>query len=314
MNLFGKPKMKQFEKAIAELRQRADRLTSKRETAKNEFAAAQTAREEFFLGGDIDDAKISEKLQSRVDGAAGALAALDAALATLAAQLSEAERALLDERQRLERDAAADALARDVAKIEAQIGPWLDATRNLAADLGKLGTVRFDAGQIGAFIADAAGQAEIALAVCIPDLQGAVEAVAAGREPIPRAEPVPEPVKAVAPPETTRLFFLRAAKFSATGGMHLIGRYTIGELPPEIAKRALKRNVAVALSDPRCKQLHNTWPTPPRASDCENLDGDDAASSASTDKPAQSAAEPVRHSAFAPIDRGPAISGRMRSS
>ena len=293
--------MKKLQSTVAELKQRGEHLASKRNTAQAEFDAAQAARQAFMLQGDLDDENTGAKLQARVDTAASALQGFADAITTLSAQVAEAERVLADEQQRVERKAASESLALDVATIEAQILPWLSATRGLAGNMEKLAGLRFgfEAGSIGRYLSNAAGEVEIAAAVALPDLHRYVSEIAAGREAIPRA---PQPVPVVLqppPPKTETLFFLRAAKYrDGDGNSRLISKNTDAALPPEVAARALKLGAGVPLSDPRRKKFGTQSQALPDESWCLDLDQNPA--------DATSAAEPVMRSVFTKLDRGPA--------
>lgn len=293
---------KKLESAVADLRARAERLASKRADAQAAFDASLTAREAFFVSGDLDDNVTAAKLQGRCDAARTALTSLDAAITSLAAQQAAAEDALAEEQNRIAREAAADALAAQVAVIEAMIEPWLQQSRTLAAELQKL-TVRFDLPQIGLFIADAAGQVETALGVALEDARGAVDRIRSGAEAIPRVETEPAPVVDVLPPETRRLFLLRACKWTGADGTVQIGaRFRDADLPPHVAVRALKIGAAVSLDHALRKQHHGTWPGHPNAASCELLDDADASSVAGNVM-----RDPVlsQHATeFTPLDRG----------
>jgi hypothetical protein len=77
-----------------QLRARKDALTAKRAADAAEFEQARAVRQEFLLGGDLDDADQAEGLQHRVDNAARAVEGLDAALRTLDEQINTADKAL----------------------------------------------------------------------------------------------------------------------------------------------------------------------------------------------------------------------------
>jgi hypothetical protein len=304
MKIFGRHPMKKLEQTAADLRVRAERLAAKRTAAQAELDRAIAARQSYAIEGDLEDGAAADraisKLQSGVDAAASTLAGFDSAITTITAQVAEAERALLDERQSVARTAASEKLAREIAVIEAQVGPWLYSTRSLAANLQKLSIVRFDPGALGNFVLNAANEAELAFAVTIGDLHGAVAAIAEGREPIP-AEPVMiEPAPAMpAPPPTVRLFLMRDVCWTEEDHVRIGRRYSDCDLPAERARRALKSGAAVPMEDPKRKALRgqigaSQAPRIPTASECESLD-----------PPVPSGVvEPTLHSAFEPLDRG----------
>jgi len=303
MRIFAKTP-KKIAESVAEIKARVAKLGDKRDRAQRDLQVAQAARQRHAIEGDVDDDAARSKLQAGVDRAASVLAGLNDAIAALTAQQADAEGRVAAEKSHREREAAADSLARDIAVVEQQIKPWLRQSRKLAADLKKLG-VRFDPPQIGLFIADAAGQAETALGVALADLRDAERRIRAGAEAIPRgAEPEPAPVKALPPAPTQRIFALRHISWrDPTGELRLGQRYSVCEVPTPAAVRALRSGAACAVEDERVRKLGGTWPNRPLASNCENLD-DDGAVAVSADKPVPSAAAPVLHSAFTPIDRG----------
>jgi hypothetical protein len=116
----------------------------------------------------------------------------------------------------------------------------------------------------------------------------------------------PVAVKQLPPPETVRLFFLRDAKYTDTSDkLILIRRFTDADVPPAIAARARHSGIATGVADPRRKKLYGLQGTkgsqPPDPATCESLD-----------PPAPSGVvEPIKHSAFEPLDRGPPIIGRI---
>jgi hypothetical protein len=315
MTIFGKTPVKKLEQSVAEIKARVAKLGGKRDAAQRDLEAARAARQRHAIEGDVDDDAARSKLQTGVDRAASVLAGLNDAIAALAAQQAEAERGVAAEQLAGERKAASEALSQDVAAIKAQIAPWLDATRRLATDLEKLGTVRFDAGAIARFLTNAAGEAELAFAVCMPDLHGACAAIARGAEKIPRAEAAPAPIRAIAPPPPTeRIFALRHISWTDPTSRHLMlgQRYSVCQMPPAAAERALEHGAAIRVDDERCIKLNGSWPhRPTRAEECLNLDSDVSAPVIADKLAAPSVVEPTRHSAFEPLDRGPVMTGRL---
>jgi len=301
----------QNEQILAELSERAESLSARHSEAVAELESARAAQQAILLKGDLSDAKAGKAAGERVSRAANELAGLDAALATIATQRADVERRIASERDRIGRENAAKDLARIVDAIEAQIPAWMDATRRLGADLEKLGAMRFDAGAISRYLSNARSELELAFAVCMPDLRGACAAIHEGREKIPRTAPEPAPIRAVTPapaPTQQRLFALRHLCWADPTSAHLImlgQKFTVCQMPPSAAQRALAYGAACGLDDPRCQKLNGSWPHKPRSSaDCLDLDAD--AGAAPSAKPAPGAGEPVRHSAFEQIDRGPA--------
>jgi hypothetical protein len=293
--MFGKL-MAKIGETLGLLKERSVRLTSQRDAAKTSLEKAMAAVQAHLLDGDADDVKALGVLQLAVDRASSLLASLDAAIAEQARRVADAERALADEATKAACKAASEALAADVAKMEQQLAPWLESTRSLASELEKYSTFRFEAGGIARFLNNAAAEIEIALGVTIPDFKSAIAAVAEGRE-APPSQPAPI-VKFVAakPPPTETVFFLRAAKWSDDKGfLHLIQKFTDASLPPSLAAHAIKVGAAVEWKSPLRKQNRGTWNGRPfHAEHCFALDA------------ASETHDPVLHSAFTPVARGPA--------
>jgi hypothetical protein len=229
------------------------------------------------------------------------LAGFNEAIEVLASQVAEAERVLGEEQKRIEHAAAGEKLAREIDVIEAKLTPWLAATRELAAAMEALGTLRFEAGAIGRYCANAAGEVEIAATVVVADLRHAVTAIREGREPIPQPPPSAAPV-IVTPskPETKTVFLMRNAKFhDAAGKLQLLRKFRDAELPLAFAVKAIASGAAVELGDPRRKELLNSASGHAEEAWCESLDDGD------TNR------EPIKHSAFTIVDRGPVRSYRL---
>jgi hypothetical protein len=296
MKLIGKTKMEKLEAVLTALRKRAKLLTGRRGTAKAALDDALIQRQRHLLEGDVNDEKVSRRLQSMVDSCTSTLTGIDDALAALQAQTNDAEEALNAERLSVERKVAAEQIAANVATVERQIGPWLAASREIAAAFAKLDHV-FEAGQIGSFITNAAGEVEIAAAVTLAELRNLPKAVADGSAPIPhRPEPgAPEPE----PERLEQVFALHAVSWTYDGQQRRMGKWNDVELPREIAERALRLGICVPLSDPRRKQLVGQSPGHPEPHWCQDLDHEPDVSEPAT------VIGPITHTAFTPVDRGP---------
>jgi len=180
--------MQKIETELAALQARAKLLDAKRAAAQAALDAATAARQEMLLAGDLDDAKLAARLQAAVDTAASALAGFDTAITALAASIAEAEAKLAAERLAADRKAASEALATQTDAIERKLVPWLAATRDLAAAASAVGGVHFEADQIGAYLRNAAGEIEAAIAVSVNNLRASVTAIRDGHHPIPREQ------------------------------------------------------------------------------------------------------------------------------
>jgi hypothetical protein len=294
MKLIGKTKMEKLEAVLTALRKRAELLTGRRGTAKAALDDALIQRQRHLLEGDVNDEKVSTRLQSMVDSCTSTLTGIDDALAALQAQTNDAEEALNAERLSVERKVAAEQIAANVATVERQIGPWLAASREIAAAFAKLDHV-FEAGQIGGFITNAAGEVEIAAAVTLAELRNLPKAVADGSAPIPhRPEPV-APVAEVPAAPTQIVFALRSVKWRDENGVQQLGaKFSDVYLPPQSAARALQSGACVRVDDP-LRRKNKGWSSEiPRADLAFDLDAE----------PDHISVAPEHHSAFEPYNRG----------
>ena len=124
--------MQQHETTIASLTKRGEQLAAKRVTAQDVLDEAMKTRQQALLSGDLDDQRALDKMQAAVVAATSDQASIDDALAILAQHKAEAEVQLAAERERIERDAAADKLDKQVAAIEAALPGYLEQSRTLA--------------------------------------------------------------------------------------------------------------------------------------------------------------------------------------
>jgi hypothetical protein len=203
--------MQKLQSELAALNARSKLLTGKRAAAQSTLDHAIEARQKMMLTGDIDDTKATLALQAKVDSSTSALAGFDAAITTQAALIADAETKLAAEQLDADRKAASDTLAAQVGIIDKMLGPWLEASRDLASALEAVHW-RFESAQMAAFIRNAAGEVENAAAMTAGDLKHSIQLmrdgvlaipsvpnVAAVVVPVPpiAATPDPEPVEAV---------------------------------------------------------------------------------------------------------------------
>lgn len=300
--------MTQVGTALGLLTDKMSRLESQRDAARTTLQKARAALQTHLLDGDDGDDKTVAALQAKIDTAQSLLESLDEAVRTQSERVAEAEREASDKETKRQRLAASEIIANDVARIDAQLKPWLAATRALATDLAKYGTARFECGSIGAYLANLAAETEVALAVSIPDLKGYVIAVAEGREKIPVMPgtvvkmPAPKPPA----PTTERVFLTRnVAWFTPDGETHCAPSHNDCDLPLYVLGKARQIGVAHAMdSDLRQKHHGGKSNAKPAFAHCEFLN----------DSPRlKSVAAPIMSSHFERVDRGPAITGIMRS-
>jgi hypothetical protein len=306
---FGKTKMQKFESVLAALRKRGELLASKRITAQAAFDNAITARQQMLIAGDLDDQKLAAKLQSAVDSCGSTLSGIDDAISVLQAQTNDSEAQLAAEQERVRRVAASEALATNIANIEKLLGPWLQMSRDLASALEAIHW-RFESTQMAAFVRDCASQVEAASSLTSADLQNTVASIRDGTMAIPsdhvEIEPVPEPE----PERLEQVFSLHATTWiDSEGQRRRAPKWSDIELPPQTAERALRLGICVPLSDPRRRQLVGMSPCHPEEHWCKNLDAEPEDAVTSEENGHRS--EPVQHTAFTVVDRGPAITLRV---
>jgi hypothetical protein len=292
MALFQKrSKMEKLEVILAALRKRAALLADKRTSAQAALDAAIVARQETLISGDLDDGARLLKMQNAVDSAASTLAGLDGAISALRIQIADADAQLNAEAERGRREVASEEIAKNVAEVERLIGPWLAASRQIAAAFAKLDHV-FEAGQIGGFISGCAGEVEVAAAVTLVELRDLPKLVAAGDRPIPHRPEAVLPV-AVVRPALTQLFSLHAIQWTDEHGMlRRLGKWHDVELPQEAAERALRLGFCAPMSDPRRKNLVGQGHGHPDPHWCKDLDNE-LTPDADVHQP-----EAIQHSAF----------------
>ena len=218
-NPFKKSPMGTLENTIATLAKRGEQLAAKRVAAQNTLDAAIKARQQALLAGDLNDERALSKVQGAVDGAVSALAGIDDAIAVLTQQKAEADAQLAAERDRVERDAAAEALAGQVAAIEAALPKWLAETRAFNDALTAVTRLRhFESTEIAQFIQSAAAQVEVACNLSLGELKALPNLIRNGQAPVPREEPAPAPLVMKPAPETRTLFALRSLKWTDAEG------------------------------------------------------------------------------------------------
>jgi hypothetical protein len=291
MALFQKKtKMEKLQAVVAALRARASLLTDRRVSAQTALDAAMAARQSMLIDGDLGDDKLATKLQGAVDTAQSSLLGIIDAINALQSQIADAEAQLNAEQERGKREVASEEIAKNVAEVERLIGPWLAASRQMAAAFAKLDHV-FEAGQIGGFISGCAGEVEVAAAVVLVELRDLPKLVAAGDRPMPhRPEPV-APVTVIPPAPTVSLFAMRPVRWIAADGTPRVAqKFTDVSVTPSAASRGLACGALVPLDSPLRRQHHGTVEGHGRADLAFDLDAE----------PVGPSTEPIQHSAFEP--------------
>ena len=180
--------MEKLKAELAAQLSRASLLDSKRATAQIASDNAVGAQQKHMLAGDLNDERLSTKLQSAVDTAASILAGFATPIAALAQSIADTEAQLKAEQLLADRKCASEQLAIQTDLLEVQLGPWLTMTRDLAASAVVVGNVHYEAEQIGGYLRNAASQVETAVHVSVSNLRGSVAAILNGDHPIPRAQ------------------------------------------------------------------------------------------------------------------------------
>jgi hypothetical protein len=269
------------QKLLTELRSRAAALSDKRTAAETTLAEAMAARQRHMLEGDLADERTAEKLQAAVDSCSSKLAGLNSALDALQAQIAETEQRIAVEHNAIQRAAAADKLAQQVATIEEALPKFMSASGALTDALSALGHWHFESSQMSSFTLNATAQIELASGFSLAELRATVDRIRNGDAPIPR-EPDNDSVAVVEPPPSTMtVWLLRSVKFrDHTGVVRHARQYDDVELPLETAQRALRLSVAAPLTDSRRRSLKGARggdPVDPRALDIVDLDAVDEA-------------------------------------
>jgi hypothetical protein len=255
MALFKKQTKKQnLESELAALRQRAEALDTKRQAAEVELTSATEARQEHLVRGDLDDAKTAQALQDAVNAAASQVVGLEDAIALVRDQVAEIERKLDPERTQAERHAAADKLAADLDVIQRALPAYLDAAQRLTDAAEAVGFWHYEIGEVGTFLRNAKPQIETQATFALQELRAMVEQIKSGAVPVPPNKP-PEaaPVAVIERPATKTVFLMRTVKWG--NGRHSALQYEDVELPLALADKALRRGVAVPVTDDRRKTL-----------------------------------------------------------
>jgi hypothetical protein len=267
--------MKKLEIDIAKLTARRALLDSKRDTARSTLDDAVAAQQKFLLEGDINDVQFAKKVQAAIDNASSELAGFDGAIATLAASISESERALAAELKTIASEADAKALASIIAKIDSKVVPWVGMTRSIVSDLESLNNVNCTSDPLAAFLRHISDQIEMGLRSTLNELALSVPQVAAGTMKIKLgAQPTAPARKVVAPPPTTKAFATKNVCWTdGEGKLQSAGKYNTVNLPPTTAARALANGTVQEIGSEVWKSWGNTkaLSTPP-ISECTSLD------------------------------------------
>jgi hypothetical protein len=274
--------MEKLEAELSELRARAETLNNRHAAAEAAFVDAKARLQRHHLEADLDaDDKARAKLEATVAACALTREGYADALGEVQAKIADTEQRIASERAAAERKAASEELARNLDAVEQALPDYLDAGRRLANALEAIHH-HFETTQVAAFVRNGQAQVEVAVAFVMQELRGTVGAIRDGAAPIPAPKAAAEPVSAVEPPPSTQtVFMMRSARFRDHAGVTRTARqYDDAEMPVQTAERALRRNVAVPVSDPRranLKGVRGGFHPDPRAPDIVDLDAVDEA-------------------------------------
>jgi hypothetical protein len=300
--------MEKLERELAALRSRAETLHSRHTAAEAAFVDAEAKLQNHLLTADLDgDEKARTKLEAAVAACALTRDNFVKAIAAQQAKIAEAEAKIAAARAVIERNSAADKLARDLDEFEAALPDYLRAARRIANAADAVGHFHFESAELAAFTRNGQAQIEVAAAFALQELRVMVNAIRDGAAPIPPKKPAPASVAAPEPaPETRSLFCLRSIKWkNADGRLFNAMQYTDVELPLLLADKALRCGACVPITDERRKTLrdaHGGRHANPNAFDIVDLDNIEEHSGARYVGPGSN--DPTLRAAnFTPIDR-----------
>jgi len=303
MNPFKTDNAKKLDRDLDTARAALAKLAARHAAA--ESAILERRAEAQSLARDGADDGMLDIAEAALRGAQDRVVTLAAALADTKQQVVTLERVraeLADKKLRLETAAALDELAEELGRA----GAAFDTGATQLVDINyRIAPIILDAHGLQAFAMNARAEVPAAVEMIARLLRERAAATLAGTAPAKLQTVAPEPAAAPPPPvpETERVFLQRHVKWTDTAGaVHLGQQYTDADLPRTVAARALKTGAAVPMAHPTRKKNHNSRPPRiPELSWCESLDADTG----------RSVVEPVKHSAFERVDRGPSYSIRV---
>ncbi|MGV7216427.1 hypothetical protein [Bradyrhizobium sp. UFLA05-112] len=295
--------MEKIEHELAALRARAATLHSRHKAAEAAFIDAETKLQRHLLEADLDaDEKVRTKLETTIAACAVTRDNFAKALAVQPAKVAEAEAKIAAQRAVIERNAAADKLARDLDEIDKALPAYQTAARQLADAVEAVAHFHFEANELGAVARNWAAQIDVAGALALVELRQMVEQIKTGAAAIP-LKPAPASVANVeAPPPTMTLFMLKSARYRDNDGRkRFAGQFDDATMPAATAQRALRLGIAVATADPRRAQLRGMrgGDFAPQAPDVIDLDAVEEANNTS----GLGADSILRQAGFVEIDR-----------
>jgi hypothetical protein len=295
----------------ATLTHRRERLAGKTQAARQELQQATEEQIKLLIGADDDNPKIENSAQRRVDGAASALKALEAALTKIDEQVSDAQRRIDELRQSLEASGAADEIDQLVLTFEKTIEPALTALRAFSKAAGELNHLNYETAAISQYAHVSASELEISSSLTVVEIRSMSASVRAGQGRIQRRPPDPIPLPP--PPVVEKVWTIEPIAWAQDGRTEIRDLNEQVNLSPSLARRAIGLGAAVAIGDPRFGKQVASWRKyhgfgAPSLEKCVKLDDD--AETAAADEQARPEEQRVLHSRVDPnfeiVDRGPA--------
>jgi hypothetical protein len=287
-----------------------DRLAATLHEADANVIATKSAVQRAALAGDdgtLDAAEAAEAASLRRHGTiAVARAKAEEVLALLEGQVAT----MLDAKVRAATAASIEAIADEIEKSGESFAIGAAA---LAEAAKHAALVTSDAAGLANFASNVMVELPPSIVMTAQMLRSQAAAVLSGAAPAaPAATPTPEAVVkpvALVPPVTSRVFSTKQVTWSTPDGMRFAPKYVVLDLPPDVAARALKLGACSAVPGEVWRAYKGTHVPFSRLADIVSLDEpDEAAKAADTAKPL---AEPVVHSAFEVVNRGPAYQLRV---
>jgi hypothetical protein len=255
MAIFSKKNpLQELEAEHERLKRQRDRLGKKTQAARAELDLATTTQLTLLTEAEADDAKAESAAQRRVDAATSALRALEAALAKIDEQVSDAQIRADEERLSIERKAAADQIEKQIAVFEKTFETALAQLRTASQAARELAHVTFEIDAIAKFAQAAGSELDVACSAAVHDLRHVAASVRDGQTRIP-GKPAPAAAQQPAP-VTERIWVIKALAWNQDGMIQIRDSNNWIDLPPGLAKTAISKGAAVALGHERAGK-HN---------------------------------------------------------
>jgi hypothetical protein len=284
-----------------------DRLAAKLHEAEANVIATKSAAQRAALAGDdgtLDAAEAAEGAALRRHGTiVVAHAKAEEVLALLEGQVD----ATLDAKVRAATAAAIEAIADEIEKSGESFAIGAAA---LAEAAKHAALVTPDAAGLANFASNVMVELPPSIVMTAEMLRAHAAAVLSGAAlaAMPTPEPIVKPVKLVQA-ATSRVFSTKQVTWSTPDGMRFAPKYVVLDLPPDVATRALKLGACSAVPGEAWRAYKGTHAAFNDFADTVNLDEPDEAAKA--DGAAKPLAEPLVHSAFKVVNRGPAYQLRV---